>query len=106
MKAILHTRYGPPDELQLTEVEKPTPKENQVLIRVHAASVNAGDYRVLRGSPFLLRAMIGGLLKPKDPHKALPPTAIPLRFIAAGKPGRQAESLTGATDTSQTRRKS
>jgi len=41
MKAIVYTKYGPPDVLQIEEVEKPTPNENQVLIRVHAASVNA-----------------------------------------------------------------
>ena len=51
MKAVLHTRYGPPDLLQFEEVEKPTPSENQVLIKVHAASVNAGDYRVMRANP-------------------------------------------------------
>ena len=68
MKAIVYTKYGPPDVLQLQEVEKPTPKDNQVLVKVHAASVNAGDYRVRRGKPFLLRLMIGGLLKPKNPR--------------------------------------
>ncbi|HLA99079.1 MAG TPA: hypothetical protein VJL34_11540 [Anaerolineales bacterium] len=60
MKAIIYTQYGPADVLQLAEVEKPTPKENQVLIKVHAASINAGDYRVRGGKPFLLRLMIGG----------------------------------------------
>ena len=68
MKAIIYTQYGPADVLQLAEVEKPTPKENQVLIKVHAASINAGDYRVRGGKPFLLRLMIGGLLKPKNPR--------------------------------------
>jgi NADPH:quinone reductase-like Zn-dependent oxidoreductase len=66
MKAVVYTEYGPPDVLQLTEVEKPTPKENQVLIKVHAASINAGDYRVRTGKPFLLRLITGGLLKPKN----------------------------------------
>ena len=66
MKAIVYTRYGPPDVLQIAEVEKPIPNENQLLIKVHAASVNAGDYRVRGGKPFLLRLVIGGLLKPKD----------------------------------------
>jgi len=68
MKAIVYTQYGPPDVLQLKEVEKPTPNENQVLIKVHAASVNAVDYRVMRAEPILLRPMIGGLLRPKNPR--------------------------------------
>ena len=68
MKAIVYTKYGPPDVLQLKEVEKPTPKEDEVLIKVHAASVNAMDYRFLTGTPYLARIM-AGLLKPK--HKIL-----------------------------------
>jgi len=66
MKAVVYTEYGPPDVLKIDEVEKPTPQDKQVLIKVHAASINAGDYRVRGGSPFLLRPMIGGLLKPKN----------------------------------------
>lgn len=66
MKAVVYTEYGSPDVLQLKEVEKPTPTENQVLVKVHAASVNAGDYRVMRANPFLVRLMTGGLLKPKN----------------------------------------
>ena len=66
MKAIVYTKYGPPDVLQLKEVEKPTPKDNEVLIKVHAASVNALDWHFLRGTPFLVRLMGGGLLKPKN----------------------------------------
>ena len=66
MKAIVYTQYGPPDVLQLKEVEKPTPKENQVLIKVHAASINAGDYRIMRANPFFIRLMGQGFLKPKD----------------------------------------
>jgi NADPH:quinone reductase-like Zn-dependent oxidoreductase len=63
MKAIVYTQYGPPDVLQLKEVEKPSPKGNEVLIRLHAASVNSWDWDLLRGTPFVNR--IGGLLKPK-----------------------------------------
>jgi NADPH:quinone reductase-like Zn-dependent oxidoreductase len=66
MKAIVFTEYGAPDVLKLKEIEKPTPKENQVLVKVHAASVNAGDYRMMRAKPIVIRPMIGGLLKPKD----------------------------------------
>ncbi len=64
MKAIVFTKYGPPDVLQLKEVEKPTPRDNEVLIRVHAASLNDWDWCALRGTPFLNR-LIFGLLKPK-----------------------------------------
>jgi NADPH:quinone reductase-like Zn-dependent oxidoreductase len=64
MKAIIYTKYGPPDVLQLKEVEKPTPKDNEVLIKVHAASVNYPDWGLLRGKPFVAR-LWSGLLKPK-----------------------------------------
>ena len=67
MKAIVYTKYGPPEVLQLTEVEKPTPKENQVLVKIHAASANALDWRRFTMPPILIRLMEGGLLKPKDP---------------------------------------
>lgn len=66
MKAIVCTQYGSPDVLQYTEVTKPTPDDHEVLIKVHAASVNAGDWRILSGSPFLVRLMAGGLQKPKN----------------------------------------
>jgi NADPH:quinone reductase-like Zn-dependent oxidoreductase len=66
MKAILFPKYGSPDVLQLTEVEKPTPNENQVLIKVLVASTNPLDWHRMRGEPFLAR-MGEGLLKPKNP---------------------------------------
>ena len=66
MKAILYTQYGPPDTLQLAEVEKPTPTEKQVLVKVHAASVNAMEWRGFSMSP-LIRRLFGGLRKPLDP---------------------------------------
>jgi NADPH:quinone reductase-like Zn-dependent oxidoreductase len=66
MKAILQTKYGPPEVLQLEEVEKPTPKDNQVLVKVHAASINALDWRPFTMTPIFIRLM-GGLRKPKDP---------------------------------------
>lgn len=68
MKAIIYTQYGPPDVLQLTEIEKPTPTENQVLVKVHAASINAGDYRVRKGDSMVIRLASGGPLKPRDPR--------------------------------------
>ncbi|EFH79772.1 NAD(P)-dependent alcohol dehydrogenase [Ktedonobacter racemifer] len=66
MKAIVHTHYGSPDVLQLKEVERPTPQDHEVLVQVHAASVNAADWHLLRGKPFLMRLMGFGLLKPKN----------------------------------------
>jgi NADPH:quinone reductase-like Zn-dependent oxidoreductase len=66
MKAIVYTKYGPPDVLELKDVEKPTPKDDEVLVKVHAASVNAYDWHLLRADPFLVRLMGGGLLKPKN----------------------------------------
>ncbi len=68
MKAIVCTKYGPPDVLQLKEVEKPTPKDNEALIKVHAASLNAADLEYLRGV-FVVRLLYQGVLKPK--HKIL-----------------------------------
>ena len=65
MKAIVYTKYGSPDVLQLTDVEKPSPKDNEVLIEVHAASANAADWHLLRADPVLVRLMGGGLLRPK-----------------------------------------
>jgi NADPH:quinone reductase-like Zn-dependent oxidoreductase len=65
MKAIVYTQYGPPDVLQFTEVAKPTPKDDEVLIKVRAASVNPLDWRLMRGKPLFARLMIGGLRKPK-----------------------------------------
>lgn len=65
MKAIIYTKYGPPDVIGLKEVEKPAPKDNEVLIKVHAASLNAADWHYLRGTPFLFR-FDSGLLKPKN----------------------------------------
>jgi hypothetical protein len=67
MKAIVHTRYGSPDVLQLQEVEKPVPKDDEVVVQVHAASVNTLDWHRLRGQPFPVRAG-GGLRTPKDPR--------------------------------------
>jgi NADPH:quinone reductase-like Zn-dependent oxidoreductase len=61
MKAIVYEKYGPPDVLQLKEVEKPTPKDNEVLVKVHAASVNYCDSAFVRDKPLVARAYGPGL---------------------------------------------
>ena len=66
MKAIVYTKYGSPDVLQIKDVEKPTYKDDEVLIKIHAASVNAYDWHFLTADIFLIRLMGGGLLKPKN----------------------------------------
>ena len=65
MKAVIYTKYGPPDVLKLEEVPKPIPGSDEVLIKVHAASVNADDWHTMRADPFFIRLMGNGLLKPK-----------------------------------------
>jgi NADPH:quinone reductase-like Zn-dependent oxidoreductase len=64
MKAVVSTKYGSPDVLELTEMEKPIPNDNQVLVKVHAASLNYGNLVLLKGEPFLARFAFG-LFKPK-----------------------------------------
>ena len=68
MKAVIYEKYGSPDVIQLKEIEPPTPKEGEVLVKIHAASVNAYDWHFLTADIFLIRLMGGGLLKPKSPR--------------------------------------
>ncbi|MGB7621721.1 MAG: NAD(P)-dependent alcohol dehydrogenase [Terriglobia bacterium] len=66
MKAIVYYNYGSPDVLKCEEIEKPTAGDNEVLIKVCAASLNALDWRLMRGKPLFARLMMGGLRKPKS----------------------------------------
>jgi NADPH:quinone reductase-like Zn-dependent oxidoreductase len=65
MKAIVYDEYGSPDVLELKEIDKPLVKDDEVLVRVHAASVNRLDWHLMRGSPYISRLQ-AGLRKPKD----------------------------------------
>lgn len=67
MKAIVYDRYGPPDVLRYQGIEKPIPADDQVLIRVCAASVNPYDWHFLRGTPTFVR-LLTGLSRPKSPR--------------------------------------
>ncbi len=64
MRALVFTKYGSPEVLQLKEIAKPTPEENAVLIKIHATAVNDYDWSLIRGKPYLLR-LLYGILRPK-----------------------------------------
>lgn len=65
MKAITQKQYGSPDVLRIDDIEIPTPAKHDVLVRVHGSSIHAGDWHLMRGTPWLIRLVFGGLFRPK-----------------------------------------
>jgi NADPH:quinone reductase-like Zn-dependent oxidoreductase len=86
MKAITYTRYGPPDGAHLVDVEKPVPKDDEVLIKILAASLNQYDWHFLTADIFLVRLMGGGVFKPKNTRLGVDVAG---RIEAVGKSVRQ-----------------
>ncbi|HEV7347844.1 NAD(P)-dependent alcohol dehydrogenase [Telluribacter sp.] len=81
MKAATYTEYGPPSVLKVQEVARPVPKDNEVLVRVHAATVNRTDCAMLRAKPFIMR-FFTGLRRPRNP---IPGTEFAGQVEAMGK---------------------
>jgi len=85
MKAIVQDRYGPPDVLELRAIDKPVVKDDEVLVRVRAAAVNIADWHLMRGVPYVMRA-VSGLRKPR---RAVPGLDIAGQVEAAGRNVKQ-----------------
>jgi NADPH:quinone reductase-like Zn-dependent oxidoreductase len=68
MKAVVYTNYGSPDVLEIRDIKKPVPNDDQVLIKVRTASINPLDWHFMEGTPYIMRAIGVGLRKPKDPR--------------------------------------
>jgi NADPH:quinone reductase-like Zn-dependent oxidoreductase len=83
MKAIVCTKYGSPDVLEFKEVEKPTPKDNEVLVKVHASSLNAADFEILRG------AWTARMVGPLKPRNKIPGSDVAGRVEALGRNVKQ-----------------
>ena len=100
MKAVVYQEYAPPDILELQEIEKPTVKDSEKVIEVHAASVNPHDWHFLTGTPFLVRPM-AGLLKPRNKVLGLDvsfrPALWPISFARPPSVGRSCSNYWGSS---------
>src|SRR6266849_2681060 len=99
MKAIVQERYGSPDGLELREVEKPVVGDDDVLVRVRAASVHLDVWHVVKGRPYVLRLMGAGFFRPKNP---IPGTEMAGIVESVEPPGP--EPTTAGTDRVDQRR--
>lgn len=81
MKAIVCTKYGSPEVLKLKQIEKPTPKSNEVLIKIHSTSINSGDVRIRKANPFIIRLIFGW----KKPRKSILGVIVSGEIEAIGK---------------------
>jgi len=84
MKAAIYTQYGPPEVVRVAEVEKPVPKENEVLLKVRAAAVNPLDWRIMKGAPYIFRAIFR-LSKPTSAQPGRPGRDVAGQVEAVGK---------------------
>lgn len=90
MKAIVCRKYGPPSVLQLKEIDKPVPKDDEILIKVRASSINSADHRTMLAKPFFVRFMGEGMLKPKRSVPGIDVSGVVEeagRNVSAFKPG-------------------
>ena len=89
MKAIVQERYGSPDDLEVREVDKPVVGDDEVLVRVRAASIHPDVWHVVSGRPYVLRLMGAGLAKPKNPIPAMSVPGIGFLGLASPAPIRR-----------------
>ncbi|BCB80830.1 hypothetical protein Pflav_072400 [Phytohabitans flavus] len=85
MKAIVQDKYGSPDDLALREVDKPAPADGEVLVRVHAASINARDWHIMRGDPYLARLAMRSVFGPSGPKRQIRGSDVAGRVEAVGR---------------------
>jgi NADPH:quinone reductase-like Zn-dependent oxidoreductase len=85
MKAIVQDRYGSPDQLRLEDVDEPVPADNEVLVRVRAASVNARDWHLMRGDPYLARLMLRKVIGLRGPKRRIRGSDFAGRVEAVGR---------------------